>query len=346
MNNHLPQPSVDKLYTAISSLIIEARNTVYKTANTQMVKAYCNIGKMIVEEEQNGNDRAEYGKAVIDELSKRLTNTHGKGFTKSNLSYMRQFYNAFPIFHALRDELSWTHYKLLLKVPNEAARIFYLEEAIQQNWSTRTLERQINSLYHQRLLATKKENQDLVKDEAKKQVEKLQASDFIKDPYVLEFTGIQSKAHFYEKELEQAIIDELHDFLLELGKGFAFVARQKRISFDNEHFYIDLVFYNYILKCFLLIDLKTGKLTHQDIGQMDSYIRVFEDKIKQPIDNPTIGLILCSEKNQSLAKYSLLNDSEQIFASKYVTYLPTEEELQNQIDSKRKQIELEKKLKN
>lgn len=345
MANSLLKNTFEKLYTSINTIITEARNTVYRTANSEMVKAYWNIGKMIVEEEQNGNDRAQYGREVIKELSNRLTNTYGKGFTTSNLAYMRQFYNAFPIFHALRDELSWTHYRLLLKVTNLEARTFYLEESISQNWSTRTLERQINSFYHQRLLATKTQGKDLVKKEAEENKEELRASDFIKDPYVLEFTGLKSNEHFYEQELEQAIIDKLQQFLLELGKGFAFVARQQRVSLEDEHFYIDLVFYNYILKCFLLIDLKTGKLTHQDIGQMDTYIRVFEDKIKQSTDNPTIGLVLCSEKNQALAKYSLLNDSQQIFASKYYTQLPTEEELQQEIERERRQIELEKKLK-
>ena len=342
--SNLPQHTIEKLYTEVSQIITEARNTVYRTANFEMVKAYWNIGRKIVAEEQNGKDRAEYGKEVIKELSERLKTKYGGGFNTSNLAYMRQFYAVFPIFHALRGELSWTHYRLLLKVNNKGTRDFYLEESINENWSTRTLERQINSFYHQRLLATKTEGKDLVKQEAFENKEELKAEDFIKDPYVLEFTGLKSNQHFYERELEQAIIDKLQDFLLELGKGFAFVGRQQRISLEDEHFYIDLVFYNYILKCFLLIDLKTGKLTHQDIGQMDTYIRVFEDKVKQPTDNPTIGLMLCSKKNEALAKYSLLNDSKQIFASKYYTQLPTEEELQREIERERNIIEIEKKL--
>ncbi|WP_202406008.1 PDDEXK nuclease domain-containing protein [Hufsiella ginkgonis] len=228
---------------------------------------------------------------------------------------MRQFYSLFEKGHALRDELSWTHYRLLLKVEKEAARSFYVTEAIAGNWSTRTLERQINSFYYERILLSGTEGKPLVKQEAESKKEELQARDIIKDPYVLEFLDLKPNTGFYERELEQAIIDKLQEFLLELGKGFSFVGRQRRISAEYEHFYIDLVFYNYILKCFLLIDLKTGKLTHQDIGQMDMYVRYFEDQVRQENDNPTIGLILCAEKNNALAKYSLLSDSKQIFAS-------------------------------
>lgn len=346
MADNLPHNTIEELYTKVNSIITKARDTVYRTANSEMVKAYWEIGKLIIEEEQNGYGKAEYGIGLLKELSKRLTKEHGKSFSDRNLRHIRQFYSVFENWNAVRSELSWTHYRLLLRVNNLETRNFYIEESISQNWSTRTLERQINSFYHQRLLATKTEGKDLVKKEAEEHKEELQASDFIKDPYVLEFTGLKSNQHFYERELEQAIIDKLQDFLLELGKGFAFVSRQQRISLEDEHFYIDLVFYNYILKCFLLIDLKTGKLTHQDVGQMDTYIRVFEDKIKQPTDNPTIGLVLCSEKNKALAKYSLLNDNKQIFASKYYTQLPTEEELQNEIERERKQIEIENKLNN
>ena len=284
---------INTLYDTINQIIEQARKTVYRTANFTMVQAYWNIGKAIVEEEQNGKERAEYGKEIIQQLAEKLTQKHGKGFNTTNLWYIRQFYQIFENFHALRGELNWTHYRLLLKVKDKKARQFYMQEAIDCNWSTRSLERQINNLYYQRILAS--QNTELVKKEADEKTYQQEAKDIIKDPYVLEFLDLKSNPDFYEKELEQAIIDKLQDFLLELGKGFTFHSRQYRISLDGEHFYIDLVFYNYILKCFLLIDLKTGKLEHQDIGQMDTYVRFFEDKIRQDTDNPTIGLILCTE---------------------------------------------------
>ena len=339
-------PSIDILYQEVSDIIIGARNTVYRAANTEMVKAYWNIGKLIIKEEQKGKGRAEYGKQILKDLSKKLTTEFGRSFSDRNLRYMRQFYTVFPIWNAVRSKLSWTHYRLLLKVNDDASRGFYLEESINENWSTRTLERQINSFYHQRLLAAKNDSKDLVKQEVKNNKIELRIENFIKDPYVLEFIGLKPNQHFYERELEQAIIDKLQEFLLELGKGFAFVGRQQRVSLENEHYFIDLVFYNYILKCFLLIDLKIGKLTHQDIGQMDTYVRIFEDKVKQLTDNPTIGLVLCSDKNKTLAKYSLLNNNKQVFASKYYTQLPTEEELQKEIERQRKQIEIENNLNN
>lgn len=344
MSKNKPIPSqFDTLYNTINQIIEEARNTVYRTANFTMVQAYWSIGKTIVEEEQNGKERAEYGQELIKQLSKKLTKKHGKGFTETNLKYMRQFYQIFEKSHALRDQLSWTHYRLLLKVENEQARQFYLQEAIDCNWSTRSLERQINNLYYDRMLMST--NTQVVKAEANEKTTQQEPKDIIKDPYVLEFLGLKDNTDFRESELEQAIIDKLQDFLLELGKGFAFVGRQYRLSAGTgNHFYADLVFYNYILKCFLVIDLKTKPLTHQDIGQMDMYVRYFEDKIKQENDNPTIGLILCTEKNETIVKYSLLNDSKQIFASKYMTYLPTEQELKKEIERERQQIEQEKKL--
>lgn len=334
---------VDTLYITISQIIEEARNNVYRTANFTMVQAYWNIGKAIVEEEQNGEERAEYGKKLIKQLSNKLTQKQGKGFTATNLKYTRQFYQVFEKSHALRDQLSWTHYRLLLKVDNDQARHFYMDEAIEANWSTRSLERQIGNLYYERMLMSK--NAQVVKNEALEKTKRQEPIDIIKDPYVLDFLGLKDNTDFRESELEQAIIDKLHDFLLELGKGFAFVGRQYRLSTEpGTHFYADLVFYNYILKCFLIIDLKAEPLTHQDIGQMDMYVRYFEEKIKQENDNPTIGLILCTEKNKTIVKYSLLNDSKQIFASKYKTYLPTEKELKKEIERERQQIEQEKNL--
>lgn len=335
--------NINKLYNTITQIIEEARKTIYRTANFTMVQAYWNIGRAIVEEEQNGKERAEYGQEVITQLALKLTQKHGRGFTETNLKYMRQFYQLFEKSHALRDELSWTHYRLLLKVKNDQARQFYMQETIDCNWSTRSLERQINNLYYERMLMSR--NDPKVKNEAIEKTTRQEPQNIIKDPYVLDFLGLKDNTDFRENELEQAIIDKLQDFILELGKGFAFIGRQYRLTTETgKHFYADLVFYNYILKCFLVIDLKAEALTHQDVGQMDMYVRYFEDKIRQDNDNPTIGLILCTEKDKTIVKYSLLNDSKQIFASKYLTYLPTEQELQAEIQHQRQQIEQEKRL--
>jgi len=334
---------ISTLYDTISQIIEEARNTIYRTANYTMVQAYWNIGRAIVEEEQNGKERAEYGQELIKQLAKQLTKKHGKSFSERNLWYIKQFYQKWTNMNALRSELSWTHYRLLLRVENDQARQFYMQEAIDCNWSTRTLERQIGNLYYERMLMSK--NTQVVKAEAIEKQITQEPQDIIKDPYVLDFLGLKDNTDFRESELEQAIIDKLHDFLLELGKGFAFVGRQYRLTTETgKHFYADLVFYNYILKCFLIIDLKAEPLIHQDIGQMDMYVRYFEDKVRQANDNPTIGLILCTEKDKTIVKYSLLNDSKQIFASKYMTYLPTEQELKVEIERERQQVEQEKKL--
>lgn len=342
-NKHTPS-EFDTLYNTIDQIIEEARNRVYRTTNFTMVQAYWSIGKTIVEDEQNGKERAEYGQELIKQLSKQLTKKHGKSFSERNLWYIKQFYQKWTNLNALRSELSWTHYRLLLRVENDGARQFYMQESIECNWSTRSLERQIGNLYYERMLMSK--NSDIVKAEAFEKTTQQEAKDIIKDPYVLDFLGLKDNTNFRENELEQAIIDKLHDFLLELGKGFAFVGRQYRLTTETgKHFYADLVFYNYILKCFLIIDLKVEPLTHQDIGQMDMYVRYFEDKIKQENDNPTIGLILCTEKDNTVVKYSLLNESKQIFASKYMTYLPTEQELRKEIERERQQIEQEKELK-
>ncbi|MBQ4443645.1 MAG: DUF1016 family protein [Alphaproteobacteria bacterium] len=325
-----------KSYEQIKQILENTRNQVYQAANTAMVSAYWNIGKKIVEL-QGGEERAEYASDFIKELSKRLTVDFGKGFTVTNLRYMRQFYLTFPNYHSLRGELNWTQYRLLLKVADNNARLFYMDECAKSNWSSRQLERQINSFFYERLLASK--NKEQVKEEIFSLEPSKQPSDFIRDPYVLEFLGIQPSADLYEKKLEQALIDNLQKFLLELGRGFSFVARQKHIDLDGDHFYIDLVFYNYILKCFVLIDLKTTKLSYQDIGQMDSYVRIYDQTQKGEDDNPTIGIILCSEKNETMAKYSVLNDGKNIFASKYQFTLPTEKELQDYIAKERRLLE-------
>ena len=325
-----------RFYEQIRSILETARNQAYSAANSAMVQAYWSIGKSIVEQ-QGKSERAEYGRQLLQELSKQLTHDFGKGFTASNLRNMRQFYLTFSNCYALRSNLSWTHYRMLMRVENEKARNFYLEECEKANWSTRQLERQINSFFYERLLSSR--DKEAVGKEIHSWEPAKKPEDVIHDPYVLEFLGMKQSADFYEKDLESALIGELQNFLLELGRGFSFVARQKHINLDGEHFYIDLVFYNYILKCFVLIDLKTGKLTHQDIGQMDSYIRIFDELQKGEDDNPTIGIILCSEKNEAIAKYSVLNDGKQLFASKYQLTLPTAEELERYIENERRKYE-------
>ena len=277
----------EKFYNEIKNILNMARNKVYKTANFVMVEAYWNIGKSIIEE-QGGNEKAEYGAGLIKELSKQMTQDFGKGFTVTNLKYMRQFYLMFPNSHALRDELSWTHYRLLIKVENDNARDFYMQEAAKSQWSTRQLERQINSFFYERLLSSKNKKQ--VADEIQTLEPAKKPDDIIRDPYVLEFLGLSSNDDFYESDLEQALITHLQKFLLELGRGFSFVARQKQITFDGRHFRIDLVFYNYVLKCFVLIDLKVGDLTHQDLGQMQMYVHYYERELMNEGDNPPIEI--------------------------------------------------------
>lgn len=324
------------LASQVAQIIREARQTAYRAVNFTMVLAYWNIGKLIVEDELHW-ERADYGKAVLRNLSQRLTKEFGKGFDESNLRYMRLFYKTFPICDTLRHELSWSHYRRLISVENSEARMWYMNEAADSVWSTRQLDRQISTLYYDRLLAS--QNKQVVIQEAEEKLKAVAPEDFIKDPYVLEFLNLKDYPDLRESDVEKGLITNLQDFLLELGKGFCFVARQKRMRYDDEDFYVDLVFYNSILKCYVLIDLKLGKLTHQDVGQMDSYIRMFDDLMKQPDDNPTIGLILCSEKNEAVARYSVLNDAKQMFASKYKLTLPTEEELQAELTEARKVLE-------
>ena len=308
-----------------------------------MVEAYWNIGKSIVEQ-QDGYEKAEYGSRLIAELSKQMIVDFGKGFTLTNLKYMRQFYLTFPNSHALRDELSWTHYRLLMRVENKNAREFYIEEAIKSNWSTRQLERQINSFFYERLLSS--QNKEKVTEEIQKLEPAKVPEDIIRDPYVLEFLGLSPNDDFYESDLEEALITHLQKFLLELGRGFSFVARQKRITFDGRHFRIDLVFYNYILKCFVLIDLKIGDLTHQDLGQMQMYVHYYERELMNEGDNPPIGIVLCADKSESVVKYTLPENETQIFASKYKLYLPSEEELSQELQREYRALEYDKKNQN
>jgi predicted nuclease of restriction endonuclease-like (RecB) superfamily len=389
------------MYFRIREIILEARSVVTGTVNYVTIIQNWEIGRMIVEEEQKGKARAEYGKNIITELSKKLTDEFGSSYDERNLRYYRKFYQTFPIRNAVSSKLkiaekkttekrnavsseseglnfkgdetrednspeltkseytmrlttshplfqiispflSWTHYRILLKVENQRAREFYIKEAVANGWGTRALARQINSLYYERLLSSK-EKQPLV-DEMKEKTKTLNPEDILKDPYVLEFLQLKDNKSYRETELEQALIDRMSEFLLELGKGFAFVARQKHISTETKNFYIDLVFYNYLLKCFVLIDLKTGELTHQDIGQMDMYVRLYEDKYKSGDDNPTIGIILSTQKDETIVKYSILNESKQLFASKYMLYLPSEEEIRKEIEYQKHQFKIENNL--
>jgi predicted nuclease of restriction endonuclease-like (RecB) superfamily len=322
----------DNLYQSVKNILQTARDNAYRQVNFIMVEAYWNIGKQIVEEEQNGKDRAEYGSYLIKELSSRLTSEFGKGFTASNLKMMRQFYLAFPIGHTLCDQLSWSHYRLIMRLDNPQARLWYMEESAKANWSVRALERQIGTFYYERIISSK-DKQPVIAEAANNTKDlQLTPKDIIKDPYVLEFLDLKQNSAFYESGLESALIEKIQEFLLELGRGFAFVARQKRVKTETSDFYIDLVFYNYILKCFVLIDLKSGKLTHQDVGQMDMYVRMYNDMEKAENDNPTIGIILCTDKDNTVVKYSVLNENENLFVSKYQLYLPTEEELKREIE--------------
>lgn len=317
-----------QFYTQIKSVLNAARQKVYSTANFAMVEAYWNIGKLIVEK-QGGKATAEYGAGLLKELSLQMTRDFGKGFTVTNLKYMRQFYLTFPNSHTLCDYLSWSHYRLLMRVESEKARDFYMEECVKSNWSVRQLERQINTFFYERLL-TSREKEPVVAEIYTKEPGHT-PQDLIRDPYVLEFLSLPQPHSFLESDLEQALIDHLQKFLLELGRGFSFVGRQQRITFDGRHFYVDLVFYNFILKCFVLIDLKTGDLTHQDLGQMQMYVHYYTRELMNEGDNPPIGLVLCADKSDAIVKYTLPEDEHQIFASKYKLYLPTEEELRQEL---------------
>ena len=343
MADNTPVPYQD-IYSEIKETLLSSRGQAYSAVNYALVQAYWHIGRIIVEHEQDGSLRAEYGKGVLQELSERLQQEFGTGFSVRNLQQMKKFYILFPNTNALRSQLTWTHYRLLLRVEDDAARNWYLEECVRSRWSSRQLERQISTLYYDRLLASR--DKAPVIAEAGELMEPLAAENFIKDPYVLDFLDLKSYPAPRESDLEQALIDKLQEFLLELGRGFCFVARQKLMRYEDEDFYLDLVFYHSILKCHVLIDLKIGKLTHGDVGQMDSYIRMFDALYKNEDDNPTIGIILCSQKNEAIVKYSVLNDEKQVFASKYRLTLPTAEELQREIEEERRMIEEQQDTKN
>ena len=312
-----------KFYQEVHAILDEAKSKIYEAANNIMTYAYWNVGKRIIEQEQKGNRKAKYGSYLIKRLSQELSDEYGTGFSVANIRNCRQLYLTFPkesYGYSLIGKIHWSHLRTIMRLDDEEERNFYLKEVANEYWSVKELERNIKSGYYKRILST--QFPDKVG----------QTSSFVKDPYVLEFMGIRDNKEIAEKDVENAIISNLQKFLLELGRGFCFVDRQMRICTETSDFYIDLVFYNYILKCFVLIDLKTHKLTHQDIGQMDMYIRMFDDLKRQSDDNPTIGIILCTDKDETMVKYSVLNESEQIFASKYMTVLPTVEERRNELE--------------
>lgn len=320
------------VYVEISNLLKEARKNIVSNINTTMTKTYFLIGKRIVEEEQNGNERAEYGEKLIKNLSKRLTEEFGKGFSVTNLKQMKSFYIAYKKGQTVSDQfkLSWSHYLILMRMENIEERNFYEIESIQNNWSLRELRRQIDSTLYERLVLSR--DKEKVKELAFKGQVIEKPEDVVKDPYILEFLGLEEQSNYSENKLEKEIINNLEKFLLELGKGFTFVGRQVRFTFDEKHFRVDLVFYNRILKCFVLIDLKIGEVTHQDLGQMQMYVNYYNRYVRLPEENKSIGIIICREKNDTLVKLTLPEDNNQIFASKYMTVLPTKEEFKKVLD--------------
>lgn len=321
------------IYEEIRGLLKSARESIVSNVNSTMTKTYFLIGKRIVEEEQNGNERAEYGKSLIKNLSLELTKEFGKGFSQRNLEQMRKFYKVYEIPQTLSAEfkLSWSHYLILMRMDSIAERNFYEIEAVENNWSLRELRRQIDSALYERLALSR--DKEKVKELAFKGQIIEKPKDIIKNPYILEFLGLEEESGYSENDLETAIINHLEKFIMELGKGFLFQGRQVRFTFDEEHFFVDLVFYNRLLKCFVLIDLKIGKLKHQDLGQMQMYVNYYDRFVKLPEENKTIGIIICKDKNDTLVKMTLPEDNQQIFASRYMTVLPSKEEFKKIVDT-------------
>lgn len=340
----------DDILKDMCGIIESSQKAAYQAVNTTLVQRNWMIGYRIAEEEFGGEERSEYGLKVIKKLSKELTNLYGKGYDRGTLYRCLRFYRMFPeIVASLRQQsgtiLSWTHYRILLQVEDKKARDWYEKEAAEQTWSVRTLQRNISSQYYYRMLQTQK--QELVENEMKELTAEFQNDklEFIKNPVVAEFLGLASNTDFTESDLEKSILTNLQKFLMELGKGYAFVARQQHIHTEKRDYFIDLVFYNYILKCFVLIDLKTKEITHQDVGQMDMYIRMYDELKRSEGDNPTIGIVLCSDTDEDVARYSVLHGNEQLFASKYKLYLPTEEELRAEIETQKAIFYLQQKEK-
>jgi predicted nuclease of restriction endonuclease-like (RecB) superfamily len=335
--------ATEALYGQIRDVLAQARGQAWRQVNQAMVQAYWQVGRLIVEHEQGGRARAAYGAGLLEGLAQRLTLEFGPGFAVQSLRNFRQFYltiSGDEIRSTPWSELTWSHLKALLRVADATARHWYAQEASQQRWSVAALSRQIGTLYYERLLSS--QDKAGVQREAQAHIERdarPDPRDFIRDPYVLEFMGAQPGASLYEKDLDQGLLDQLLQFLLELGKGFAFVARQRHLHIEGEDAFVDLVFYNFILKCFVLVELKVGKLSHQDVGQLDMYVRVFDERLRGEGDGPTIGLILCSERNEAVARYSLLAESRQLFATRYQPWLPTEAELQAELTRDRALLE-------
>ena len=336
-NNLINNNEINDIFNAIKQLVINSKNKVYSAVNTEMLNLYWNIGKAIMEIQQ-GDERANYGDAVLEKLSEKLTAEFGKGFSKRNLERMRKFYIYFPIATTVSSQLSWSHYLEIIKIEEKYKRNFYIKETINARWSVRELQRQIGSLLYERLLLSA--NKDKILELAEKGQELKNSKDLVKDPFVLEFLDIKENTDYLESDLEKNILEHLKEFLLELGKGFMFVGSQVRITLEDEHFYPDLIFYNRLLKCFVIIDLKIGKVSHQDIGQMQMYVNYYDRKIKNDEENPTVGILLSTQKNKTVVKYTLPEDNKNIFSSTYKLHLPTEQELIYAIEEEKKNLEL------
>ena len=338
MENLVTLVDKNEFISEVESFIEKSVNAANSAVSSIVVVTYWNVGRMIVEEEQNGKSRAEYGKQIIQQLSERLTRKYGNNYSKRNLQYYRKFYQCFndlEIVNTCVHNLNWSHFRRLLSVTSDDARIWYTKEACEQMWSVRTLDRNIATQYYERLLLSPKKDAVIAEMKSKTASYKDSKFELIKNPLIAEFLGFNANTDYSESSLESAIITHIRDFLMEMGKGFAFVARQQHIVTESEDYFIDLVFYNIELKCFVLIDLKLGKITHQDVGQMDMYIRMYDELKKKEDDNPTIGIVLCSKTDEDIAKYSILHDSNQIFMAKYMPYMPTQEELKNEIEKEK-----------
>ena len=319
----------------VKGIICSGMESAYNATNRAIVLTYWNVGRRIVEQEQRGNQRAEYGASMMDALATELTKEYGKSYSKRNLQYFRKFYQCFPdieIVNSCVHNLTWTHFRSLLRVADEDARVWYMSEAAHENWNVRMLDRNISTQYYHRLLQSPKK--EAVIAEMKRKNDQFPKTHFelVKSPVVAEFLGFKDEGSYLESDLESAILSHIRDFLMEMGRGFAFVARQQHIVTETEDYFIDLVFYNIELKCYVLVDLKMGKITHQDVGQIDMYVRMYDDLKRTAGDNPTIGILLCSETDEDIARYSVLHDNDRLFMSKYLTYLPTEEQLKQEIE--------------
>ena len=339
MVNVLDNNKINSVFDNIKELVINSRNKVYQTVNTEMLNLYWNIGKIIMEIQQ-GDERASYGDSVLDKLSSKLTKEFGKGFSARNLRTMRKFYLSYPIWKTVSAKLSWSHYLELIKIEEENKRNFYLNECINSKWSVRELQRQKDSLLYERLIMSADKDK-ILELSTKGQILKT-SKDLVKDPFVLEFLDIKENTEYLENDLEKNILNHLKEFLLELGKGFSYVGNQVRLTLEEDHFYPDLVFYNRLLKCFVIIDLKIGKVTHSDIGQMQMYVNYYDREIKSEDENPTVGILLSTDKNETVVKYTLPEDNKTIFASRYKLNMPTEQELIMAIEEEKKNFELNK----